>query len=114
MTIGAHTLRHRRLQAMSSAECDDELRGSKGRIEDELKAPCRHFAAPWGVPGADFVPQVHPARARSIGFSSFLTTRPGANGSHGDPFAIRRTGTAGFNWTSQIHTLFSAEAHAAS
>jgi peptidoglycan/xylan/chitin deacetylase (PgdA/CDA1 family) len=112
MTIGAHTRHHRRLQSMSEAECDDELRGSKARIEAELQAPCVHFAAPWGVPGADFDPQVHPARARTIGFKSFLTTRPGANQSHGDPFAIRRTGLRGFNWTSQVHCLFSAEAHA--
>ena len=69
-----------------------------------------HFAAPWGVPGADFDTAVHPARARSLGFRSFLTTHPGANKSGADPFAIRRTGLRGFNWTSQVHCLFSAQA----
>src|SRR5262245_21192254 len=78
MTIGAHTRHHRRLHALSDAEFDDELRGSKERIEHETSAPCAHFAAPWGVPGADFDPAVHPARARSLGFRSFLTTHPGA------------------------------------
>jgi len=114
MTIGAHTCGHKRLASLSNAEVDDQLRGSKTRIEAELKAPCVHFAAPWGVPDADFDTRVHPAQARALGFSSFLTTRPGANGSHGDPFAIRRTGLRGFNWTAQLHCLFSAEAHAAS
>ena len=114
MTIGAHTRRHRRLTSLSASECDDELRGSKARIEEELNTPCMHFAAPWGVPGADFDPQVHPAQARSIGYKSFVTTRPGPNGSGSDAYAIRRTGLRGFNWTSQVHRLFSAEAHAAS
>ena len=43
--LGAHTRRHRRLKALSDAECDDELGGSKERIEREVKAPCAHFAA---------------------------------------------------------------------
>jgi len=114
MAIGAHTCGHRRLSSLTESACDAELRGSKARIEQELDAECAHFAAPWGVPGADFDPRVHPARARELGFKSFLTTHPGPNGSHGDPFAIRRTGLRGFNWTSQLHSLFSAEAHAAS
>jgi len=114
MTIGAHTCRHRRLQAMAEAESDRELRESKARIEAELGTSCDHFAAPWGVPGADFDPAVHPGQARSIGFRTFLTTRPGPNYSRSDAFAIRRTGLRGFNWTSQVHCLFAAEAHAAS
>jgi peptidoglycan/xylan/chitin deacetylase (PgdA/CDA1 family) len=114
MTIGAHTCGHRRLQSLSADECDRELRGSKTRIEQELRISCDHFAAPWGVPGPDFDPDVHPARARALGFRSFLTTKPGATFSRSDPFAIRRTGLRGFNWTSQVHGLFAAEAHAAS
>jgi peptidoglycan/xylan/chitin deacetylase (PgdA/CDA1 family) len=114
MTIGAHTCRHRRLTSLSEAESDQELRGSKARIEEELNVSCDHFAAPWGIPGADFDPGVHPPQARSIGFRSFLTTRPGANYARSDAFAIRRTGLRGFNWTSQVHCLLAAEAHAAS
>jgi peptidoglycan/xylan/chitin deacetylase (PgdA/CDA1 family) len=114
MTIGAHTCGHKRLSSLTAERCDNELGRSKARIEQELNVECVHFAAPWGVPGADFDPRVHPARARALGFKSFLTTHPGPNGSHSDPFAIRRTGLRGFNWTSQMHCLFSAEAHAAS
>lgn len=114
MTIGAHTCRHRRLKSLSEGESHRELRGSKARIEEELKISCDHFAAPWGVPGADFDPGVHPAQARALGFKSFLTTRPGPNYSRSDAFAIRRTGLRGFNWTSQVHCLLAAEAHAAS
>ena len=114
MTIGAHTRRHRRLQAMSEAECDEELRESKARIERELRIPCDHFAAPWGVPGADFDPAVHPARARALGYKSFLTTRPGANYSRHDPYAICRSGLRAFHWTGQVHCTLAAEAHAAS
>jgi peptidoglycan/xylan/chitin deacetylase (PgdA/CDA1 family) len=114
MTIGAHTCGHKRLASLSAGAVEHELGESKARIERELGAACEHFAAPWGVPTADFDPAVHPAKARALGFKSFLTTRPGANYRGGDPFAIRRTGLRGFNWTSQIHCLFSAEAHAPS
>jgi peptidoglycan/xylan/chitin deacetylase (PgdA/CDA1 family) len=114
MTIGAHTCGHRRLKGLSAADCDRELRGSKERIEHELGGSCFHFAAPWGVPGTDFDPAIHPIQARDAGFRSFLTTRPGANQAGDDPFTIRRTGLRGFNWTSQIHCLFCAEAHASS
>jgi peptidoglycan/xylan/chitin deacetylase (PgdA/CDA1 family) len=114
MTIGAHTCGHKRLASLSPGESERELRESKARIEHEVGGRCDHFAAPWGVPGADFAPGLHPAQARSLGFRSFLTTKPGANYSHGDPFAVRRTGLRGFNWTAQLHRLFAAEADAAS
>lgn len=114
MTIGAHTKRHRRLQSLSADESDRELRESKARLEQELAVPCDHFAAPWGVPGADFDPQVHPAMARTAGFKSFLTTAPGANYSRRDPFAICRSGVRAFHWTTQIHCGFAAEGRAAS
>lgn len=113
MTIGAHTCRHVRLASLNEAGTERELRESKGAIERELGASCDHFAAPWGVPGSDFDPRVHPAMARAIGFRSFLTTREGINESRTDPFAIRRIGLRGFNWTSQLHCLLAAKAHEA-
>ncbi len=112
MTIGAHTCRHVRLRSLNPPDLDRELRGSKSRVEEELGVPCDHFAAPWGVPGQDFDPDVHPAHARSVGYKSFLTTRVGPNYAHGDPYAIRRIGLRGFNWTTQVHCLI-AGAHEA-
>lgn len=114
MTIGAHTCSHRRLKSLSQADSEHEIRDSKTLIERELGGPCAHFAAPWGYPGNDYDAALHPAIARTAGFRSFLTTMTGPNQSGGDPFAIRRTGLRGFNWTSQIHCLFSAEANAPS
>lgn len=108
MTIGAHTCRHVRLKTLTEADADRELRESKATIEREVGAPCLHFAAPWGVPGQDFDPAVHPVRAAQIGFKSFHTTEIGANYSHGNPFGIRRVAVRGFNWTSQLHCLFAA------
>lgn len=111
MTIGAHTCRHVRLSSLDRDAAAEEMRASKARVEQEIGAPCEHFAAPWGVPGKDFDPGVHPAIAREAGFRSFLTTEEGANYSHGDPYAIRRIGVRGFNWTSQVHCLFAAATH---
>ena len=75
---------------VSASDFEGELRESKSRIEAELQRPCKHFACPWGRPGVDFDPEVHPALARRVGYASFLTTRRGANAAGTSPFAIRR------------------------
>jgi hypothetical protein len=55
--IGAHTHGHVDLSRAGEREAADEMRRSKDLIEDELGAPCRHFAYPWAVgsPAADRV-----------------------------------------------------------
>jgi peptidoglycan/xylan/chitin deacetylase (PgdA/CDA1 family) len=111
MTIGAHTCRHRRLSSLDASGIERELAESKAIIEREIGAACDHFAAPWGVPGADFDVARDPEQARALGFRSFSTTAQAPNYSHGDPFAIRRIGLRGFNWTSQLHCLLASTAH---
>src|SRR5262249_38681029 len=88
LTIGAPTGGPKRRAARPASDVERGLVESKARIERELHVPCAHFAAPWGVPGADFDPAVHPPTARAAGFKSFLTTRPGINYRGSDPFAI--------------------------
>jgi peptidoglycan/xylan/chitin deacetylase (PgdA/CDA1 family)/O-antigen ligase len=55
MTVGSHTHRHVNLGSVDEPEAVEEMRRSKGLIEERLAVPCRHFAYPWGVgsPGAD-------------------------------------------------------------
>jgi len=48
LEIGSHTVSHPHLTALSDAELEHELRSSKQRLEDELGAPCRVFAYPFG------------------------------------------------------------------
>jgi peptidoglycan/xylan/chitin deacetylase (PgdA/CDA1 family) len=55
VTVGSHTHRHLNLGSVDEPEAVEEMRRSKGLIEERLAVPCRHFAYPWGVgsPGAD-------------------------------------------------------------
>lgn len=78
MTIGAHTVHHRPLIELTDAEVEWELSESKKVIEDRLGIHCRHFAAPFGVPGVDFHQRRDPEIARRLGYASFLTTRRGS------------------------------------
>jgi peptidoglycan/xylan/chitin deacetylase (PgdA/CDA1 family)/O-antigen ligase len=55
VTVGSHTHRHLNLGSVGEPEAVEEMRRSKGLIEERLAVPCRHFAYPWGVgsPAAD-------------------------------------------------------------
>jgi peptidoglycan/xylan/chitin deacetylase (PgdA/CDA1 family) len=54
--IGSHTRSHAHLRELADSALDDELRGSRERLEDELGVPCRYLAYPFGE---------HDARVRS-------------------------------------------------
>lgn len=49
--IGSHSHTHRVFTRLSAQEIRQELRTSKGWIEDHLKQACRLFAYPYGSPG---------------------------------------------------------------
>jgi len=89
-TVGSHTHSHVRLASLPLPEAEREMADSKRSIEEKLHVPCRHFCCPWGRPGADYDPQVHPEMARRVGYASFLTTVEGPNYSGQSPFAVRR------------------------
>jgi peptidoglycan/xylan/chitin deacetylase (PgdA/CDA1 family) len=46
--IGSHTLTHPHLTTLDQEELERELRESRERLEDELSAPCRFLAYPFG------------------------------------------------------------------
>jgi len=47
-TIGAHTVSHPALTALSDEEIKKELSDGKKKIEDRIKKPVKHFAYPYG------------------------------------------------------------------
>ncbi len=47
-SIGAHTMTHPRLSALSAARQRDEIEASRKAIEDCIGRPCRFFAYPYG------------------------------------------------------------------
>ena len=67
--VGAHTLRHLRLNRLPDAEAAREIVGSKDYNEQLLGMPCTLFAPPGGRFG-----RAHLAMAEQAGFHGFRTT----------------------------------------
>ena len=70
--IGSHTVSHPHLPQLSDADLDRELLESKAELEDELGAPCRHLAYPYG----DEDDRVRRA-ARRAGYDAAFAVDPG-------------------------------------
>ena len=49
ITIGSHSITHRRLTTLSRQEVETELRDSKAALEDLTGMECREFAYPYGL-----------------------------------------------------------------
>jgi peptidoglycan/xylan/chitin deacetylase (PgdA/CDA1 family) len=75
VTIGAHSLTHPRLAFLSEEAAMAEMAGSRDRLKQELGAPCRHFAYPYGDSGSAGPREF--ALAQHLGFATAVTTRPG-------------------------------------
>jgi peptidoglycan/xylan/chitin deacetylase (PgdA/CDA1 family) len=70
--IGAHTLTHPRLSAISIGEARNEIAGSKKRLEDLFGVRLKHFAYPYGDYNDVIVDLV-----REAGFETACTCDPG-------------------------------------
>jgi peptidoglycan/xylan/chitin deacetylase (PgdA/CDA1 family) len=81
--IGSHTVSHPHLPQLSDAELDRELSESKGELEDELGAPCRLLAYPYGEED-DRVREA----ARRAGYDTAFAVGP--NRGRSDRFAVPR------------------------
>jgi peptidoglycan/xylan/chitin deacetylase (PgdA/CDA1 family) len=93
--VGAHTVSHRRLPTLSSAEALAEIVGCKLAIEDVLRRPARFFAYPFGSHD-DWSPEVEEVVARTgfeLAFVAYFDAELNAN-----PLAIRRFGVASDMW----------------
>ena len=76
VAFGAHTRTHPCLSRLSRAEAEDEVAGSKKRIEEMLDAPVRHFAYPFG--GRDTYTAETIEVLKAAGLESAVTTARGA------------------------------------
>jgi peptidoglycan/xylan/chitin deacetylase (PgdA/CDA1 family) len=75
VTIGAHTISHCNLARQSEAMAAHEMAISRVRIEAALQRPLFHLAYPYGDRHAAGAREF--ALARSLGFKTAVTTRPG-------------------------------------
>jgi peptidoglycan/xylan/chitin deacetylase (PgdA/CDA1 family) len=87
--FGAHTRSHPILSSLPDRHSvEDEIAGSKRRIELEIGAPIRHFCYPNGKP-ADYSLEVIDV-VREAGFETAATTIVGINSTGADPFRLQR------------------------
>ena len=89
MEIGAHTVSHAILSAISNAEARAEIAQGRARLEEIIQSPVRLFAYPNGRPGRDFE-QRHIQMLHSQGFEGAVTTAWGAVHPDTDPFLLPR------------------------
>lgn len=75
MSLGAHSVTHKRLAALHDSEQAHELAASRERIETALDAQVQAFAYPFG--GADCYSQSTLGHAREAGYRLAFTLRPG-------------------------------------
>lgn len=89
--FGAHTKSHPILSSIDDpGVMEDEIRGSKARVEEQLGSPVIHFCYPNGKLAdiGDAALRI----TRECGFETAVTTEPGMNWADADPFLLRRIG----------------------
>src|SRR5439155_18766711 len=87
--FGAHTRSHPFLSSLPNRDAvEDEIAGSKQRLEQEIGAPVRHFCYPNGKP-PDYNAEVVEV-VRESGFETAATTIVGINSTGADPFRLQR------------------------
>ena len=90
ISIGSHTCGHVALAGLDDRTALAELVASKQAVESALAVPCRHFCAPFGMPGRHYKPERDPSLAAQAGYVSFATGLRGPNYRGTDPFALKR------------------------
>ena len=86
--IGAHTERHVDLGVVHGEEACREIRGSKTRLERELRSSIRYFSYPFG--GRSQMTEANRQVARDAGFDCCLSAYGGTVRVDSDPFNLKR------------------------
>jgi len=90
MQIGAHTVSHPILAKLAANQAADEMGRSRDTLQALLGEKVGMFAYPNGKPGTDYLPDVHPAIVRELGFDAAVSTRWAAARRGDDVFQIPR------------------------
>ena len=89
MGIGAHTVMHPILTALTAPQAQQELAQGKSALEAMIGSEVRHLAYPNGGPDRDYDSR-HVAFARTLGFESAVTTATGVARPGADLFQLPR------------------------
>ena len=102
--FGAHTKTHPILARICNpSEIQEEIEGSKLRLEEMLDQPCVHFCYPNGS-FEDFTDAIVEL-VRESGFGTAVTTERGFNFGGADPFRLRRIAVEPFGATYYFREL---------
>jgi peptidoglycan/xylan/chitin deacetylase (PgdA/CDA1 family) len=102
--VGAHTHSHPQLDIIDRGAAWDEIRRSRGVLEDRIGRPVRTFAYPFGFHG----PRIRALVARA-GFTSACAVKDAISGPGDDPFAIARVIVPGDADVSTLNDLLVGE-----
>ncbi len=97
MTVGAHTMHHVDLAAVSPQVAADEITRSRTVLQQLTGQPVADFAYPYGI----FTTRVV-AMVAAAGFSDAATTEPGARQYASQPFLLRRYEVSGYDTLSSF------------
>ena len=86
--IGAHTRTHIDLGKVTGALANEEIAGSRCKLEDQLDAPVDAFAYPYGLRGN--VTEANRALVKAAGFRCCCSAYGGTNPRGTDPFRVHR------------------------
>ena len=75
VTIGGHTTTHTFLSGLDDASARADIADNRRYLQDMLNAPVRHFAYPYGTPGACGAREA--GLVAEAGYATGFTTRPG-------------------------------------
>ncbi len=89
MEIGAHTVNHPILTAITLPEAEREIVEGRARLESIIDAPVDLFAYPNGKPAKDY-DYSHVSLVRRLGFRGAVSTAAGAGRSGDDLFQLPR------------------------
>lgn len=83
--IGSHAMTHPQLDKLSTADCYNELAGSRKALEDHLDHEVKYLAYPYGL----FTEEVKTIAAEA-GYSLACSDQPGLTSIKDDPFMLPR------------------------
>lgn len=89
MSIGAHTVTHPILTALSVEEARKEISDGRQDLEEILKEPVKLFAYPNGRPHRDYN-AAHVGMVREMGFDAAVSTAWGVSGHQSDRYQLAR------------------------
>ena len=89
LAVGAHTVNHPILTVSDAVTARREMGEAREALEHCIGGPVTAFAYPNGRPGTDFSAE-HVRMVRQAGYTSAVTTQPGAADRHTSEFQIPR------------------------